>query len=47
MVLLRGRAWWMPRLLERIVPRVSIEGEEYFDELDAERAGRPEPATKA
>ena len=24
-------AWWMPGWLDRIVPRISIEGEEYFD----------------
>ena len=29
MVLLKGRAWWMPGLLERTVPHISIEGEEY------------------
>jgi putative drug exporter of the RND superfamily len=41
MVLLRARAWWMPGLLERTVPRISIEGEEYFAKLDAKRvAGR-------
>jgi RND superfamily putative drug exporter len=41
MVLLRGRAWWMPGLLERTVPRISIEGEEYFARLDTKRvAGR-------
>ena len=44
MVLLRARAWWMPRLLERTVPRISIEGEAYFAELDAKRAATPEPA---
>ena len=38
MVLLKGRAWWMPGLLERTVPHISIEGEEYFAERDA--AGR-------
>ena len=48
MVLLRGRAWWLPRWLGRVVPRVSIEGEAYFAELDAQRAAaRPEPAAKA
>jgi putative drug exporter of the RND superfamily len=38
MVLLRGRAWWMPRFLERILPRISIEGEEYFAKRDASTA---------
>jgi RND superfamily putative drug exporter len=39
MVLLKGRAWWMPGLLERTVPHLSIEGEEYFARRDVtERA---------
>jgi putative drug exporter of the RND superfamily len=37
MVLLGKRAWWLPGWLDRIVPHVSIEGEEYFAERDAER----------
>jgi RND superfamily putative drug exporter len=35
MVLLGKRAWWLPSWMERLVPRVSIEGEEYFAERDA------------
>jgi RND superfamily putative drug exporter len=32
---LLGRAgWWMPGWLDRHTPNLSIEGEEYFDELD-------------
>jgi putative drug exporter of the RND superfamily len=38
MVLLGKRAWWLPRWLDRIVPHVSIEGEDYFARRDAERA---------
>jgi RND superfamily putative drug exporter len=38
MVLLGKHAWWLPRWLDRIVPHVSIEGEEYFARRDAERA---------
>jgi putative drug exporter of the RND superfamily len=38
MVLLGKRAWWLPRWMERIVPRVSIEGEEYFAKRDAKLA---------
>jgi RND superfamily putative drug exporter len=38
MVLLGKRAWWLPRWLDRIVPHISIEGEEYFAKRDAERA---------
>jgi RND superfamily putative drug exporter len=32
-------AWWMPAWLDRIVPRISIEGEEYFEARDAAAAG--------
>jgi putative drug exporter of the RND superfamily len=35
MVLLGRRAWWLPRPLERVVPHVSIEGEEFFAKRDA------------
>jgi putative drug exporter of the RND superfamily len=38
MVLLRGRAWWMPGLLERTVPHISIEDESFFAERDAATA---------
>jgi putative drug exporter of the RND superfamily len=35
MVLLGKWAWWMPRWMERFVPHVSIEGEEFFARRDA------------
>jgi putative drug exporter of the RND superfamily len=35
MVLLGKRAWWLPQWMERAVPHVSIEGEEYFAKKDA------------
>jgi RND superfamily putative drug exporter len=38
MVLLGKRAWWLPGWMDRIVPHISIEGEEYFAKRDAERA---------
>ena len=38
MVLLGKRAWWLPRWMERLVPQVSIEGEEYFAKRDAQPA---------
>jgi RND superfamily putative drug exporter len=38
MVLLGKRAWWLPRWLDRIVPHISIEGEEFFAKRDAELA---------
>jgi RND superfamily putative drug exporter len=44
MVLLRRRAWWLPRVLERFLPRISIEGEDYFAKRDAQQAAAPAPA---
>jgi RND superfamily putative drug exporter len=38
MVLLGKRAWWLPRWLDRIIPRISIEGEDYFARRDAKLA---------
>ena len=38
MVLLGRRAWWMPRWMDRIIPHISIEGEEYFAKRDAAAA---------
>ena len=38
MVLLGERAWWLPGWMDRLLPRVSIEGEEYFAKRDAEVA---------
>jgi putative drug exporter of the RND superfamily len=35
MVLFGKKAWWMPKWLDRIVPHVSIEGEEFFARRDA------------
>jgi hypothetical protein len=34
-VLLGRRAWWLPRPMERLVPHVSIEGEDFFAKRDA------------
>ncbi len=42
MVLLGRRAWWLPRWLGRIVPRISIEGEEFFARRDAALAAERE-----
>ena len=45
MVLLGKRAWWLPRWMEKAIPHVSIEGEEYFAKRDAEKAAStPTPA---
>jgi RND superfamily putative drug exporter len=35
MTLLGKSAWWMPRWMERVVPRISIEGQGYFAARDA------------
>ena len=35
MALMGDANWWMPQWLEKITPRISIEGEEYFAERDA------------
>jgi RND superfamily putative drug exporter len=39
-------AWWMPSWLDRILPKISIEGEEYFEARDAAaRAATASPAS--
>ncbi len=35
MVLMGKWAWWMPNWMERVVPHISIEGEDYFARRDA------------
>ena len=40
MALFGRAAWWLPRPVDRVLPRISIEGEEYFRERDAQ----PSPA---
>jgi RND superfamily putative drug exporter len=45
MELLGKWAWWMPSWLDRIVPKISIEGEEYFEARDAALAAAASPAT--
>ena len=33
-----GKAsWYMPRWLDRIMPKISIEGDRYFEELEASK----------
>jgi RND superfamily putative drug exporter len=44
MAIMRDRAWWLPKWLDRILPPISIEGGDYFDRRDRERAQEPEPA---
>ncbi len=40
MVLMGKKAWWLPGWLDKILPHVSIEGEEYFAKRDAEAAAQ-------
>jgi RND superfamily putative drug exporter len=44
MVLLGEKAWWMPRWMEKVVPKFSIEGEEFFARRDAEAAAAAKSA---
>jgi len=41
MVVAGDRMWWLPNWLDRILPRISIEGEDYFAKRDAEAADGP------
>jgi RND superfamily putative drug exporter len=47
MVLLGRWAWWMPRWLDRFIPHISIEGEDFFAKRDAELAAAKEPVGSA
>ena len=52
MVLLGRSAWWLPRALARVLPPISIEGEEFFRELDGRATASPgalgaEPAVES
>ncbi len=47
MVLLGRWAWWMPGWLGRLVPHISIEGEEYFAKRDAELAAAAKVSTES
>jgi RND superfamily putative drug exporter len=42
LVLVDKSAWWLPRWLDRGLPQISIEGEEYFAERDAAAAREAE-----
>jgi putative drug exporter of the RND superfamily len=47
MVLLGKRAWWLPRWMDRVLPQISIEGEEFFAKRDAAKKGTGAPAPVA
>jgi RND superfamily putative drug exporter len=40
MAMMGSANWWMPRWLDRAVPRLSIEGEEYFARRDVDAKKR-------
>ena len=44
MELLGERSWWIPSWLDRVLPRVSIEGQGFFDDASPPPAPEPEPA---
>ena len=44
MTLMGDRCWWLPRWLDRLLPRVSIEGGEFFEDKAATQKPAPEPA---
>ncbi len=46
MTLMGDRCWWIPRWLDKILPRVSIEGGDFFKKLAAEKP-EPVPADSA
>ncbi|MGF1472217.1 MAG: MMPL family transporter, partial [Rubrobacteraceae bacterium] len=43
MTLLGRAGWWMPKWMKRVTPQLSIEGEQWFAERDAQGAGNAEP----
>jgi RND superfamily putative drug exporter len=43
MELLGERSWWLPHWLDRVLPRISIEGQGFFDEGAAVKQPEPEP----
>jgi RND superfamily putative drug exporter len=45
MTLMGRAAWWLPRPIDRILPKISIEGGEYFAEQDAKRAKPDAPVS--
>jgi putative drug exporter of the RND superfamily len=45
MALMGDRAWWLPRWLDRLLPKISVEGDDYFAERDRGAADEePVPA---
>jgi RND superfamily putative drug exporter len=47
MALLGNAAWWLPKWLDRVLPRISIEGEDYFAERDRQGPSQDKPPVTA
>ncbi len=47
MTLLGKRCWWLPRWLGRVLPRISVEGNEYFERRPVPAAPAPMVGTPA
>jgi RND superfamily putative drug exporter len=47
MVVMGKVNWYMPRWLDRLLPRVSIEGAEFFRARDRRRPAEPDPEREA
>jgi RND superfamily putative drug exporter len=43
MLLVGKGTWYLPGWLQRHMPRLGIEGEEYFERRDAKTPPKPEP----
>jgi RND superfamily putative drug exporter len=47
LALLGDRAWWLPRRLDRILPRLDIEGQTLEQPVKPPVPAEPEPALQA
>ncbi len=43
MIIFGKSNWWLPGPLERHMPNIGIEGDEYFELVDKQRAGEAAP----
>jgi RND superfamily putative drug exporter len=41
MALMGRAAWWLPGPVDRVLPKISVEGEGYFEALEERRAAAP------
>ena len=41
MALMGRAAWWLPGPVDRVLPKISVEGEDYFEALEERRASAP------